>query len=142
MSDWIFTLCMACVLAGGLELLMPRKEYEKSIKVVVALYILVAVLRPMQTTFPDWKELWSAEQTDAVDFSGYRAQLEQQALKEQLEQTLATQGINGQLQVFVGPPLTVTGTCSDPERADNILRQTLGEEAEIIIKSEEPVDGT
>lgn len=121
---------------------MPRKEYEKSIKVVVALYILVAVLRPMQTTFPDWKELWSAEQTDAVDFSGYRAQLEQQALEEQLEQALTAQGIEGQVQVSVGPPLTVTGTCNDPEHADSILRQTLGDEAEIIIKSEEPIDGT
>lgn len=143
MNEWAFTICMACVLAGGLELLMPRKEYEKSIKVVVALYILVTVLQPVQEAFSGWKELWPTQQADAVDFSGYRDQLEQQALEEQLEQTLAAQGISGQIQVETGPPLTVTAiNCTEPERVKTALRQVLGEGEEIEIRAEEPNDGT
>ncbi|MDM8200377.1 stage III sporulation protein AF [Allofournierella massiliensis] len=143
MNEWAFTLCMACVLAGGLELLMPRKEYEKSIKVVVALYILVTVLQPVRVAFSDWDSLWPSEQTDTVDFSGYRAGLEQQALEEQLEQALAAQGLDGQIQVETGPPLTVTARgCTEPERAETALRQVLGEGEEIEIKAEGPSNGT
>ena len=134
MNEWAFTLCMACVLAGGLELLMPRKEYEKSIKVVVAPYILVTVLQPVQEAFSGWKELWPTQQADAVDFSGYR---------DQLEQVLAAQGIEGQLRVETGPPLIVTAIdCTEPERAKAALQQVLGEGEEIEIRAEEPSDGT
>ena len=143
MNEWALTLCMACVLAGVLELLMPRKEYEKSIKVVVALYILVTVLQPVRAAFSDWDTLWPSEQTDTVDFSGYRSGLEQQALEEQLEQVLAAQGIEGQLRVETGPPLIVTAIdCTEPERAKAALRQVLGEGEEIEIRAEEPNDGT
>lgn len=143
MNEWALTLCMACVLAGGLELLMPRKEYEKSIKVVVALYILVTVLQPVRAAFSGLDTLWPSEQTDTVDFSGYRSGLEQQALEEQLEQVLAAQGIGGQLRVETGPPLIVTAIdCTEPERAEAALRQVLGEGEEIEIRAEEPSDGT
>ncbi len=142
MNEWAFTICMACVLAGGLELLMPRREYEKSIKIVVALYILVAVLQPVQSVISGWKELWPTKEDDAVDFSGYRAQLEQQALEEQLEQTLLAQGINGEVQVLVGPPLTVTVDCDAPEQAQVILRQALGDGEQIVIRAEDSSNGT
>lgn len=143
MNDWVFTLCMACVLAGGLELLMPRREYEKSIKVVVALYILVTVLQPVQTAFTGWKELWPAQQTASVDFSGYRAQLEQQALEDQLEQALSAQGIVGQIQVDPSSPMTVTVSgCCDPQQAEAALRQLLGEREDIVIRAEGTDNGT
>lgn len=142
MREWILTICMACVLAGGLELLLPHQEYEKSIKAVIALYILVAVLHPFQTTVPDWADLWTAPPTEAEDFSEYRAQLEQQTLEDQLEQALLTQNIQGQVQVIQGPPLTVTVSSPEPERAREILRQALGEGEQILIKAEESNNGT
>ena len=78
-----------------------------------------------------------------MDFSGYRAGLEQQALEKQLEQALAAQGIDGQIQVETGPPLTVTARgCTEPERAETALRQVLGEGEEIEIKAEGPSNGT
>ena len=58
MNEWAFTMYMACMLAVGLQLLMPRREYEKSIQSVVALYILVAVLQPVQSVISGWNELW------------------------------------------------------------------------------------
>lgn len=142
MKEWILTICMACVLAGGLELLLPHKEYEKSIKAVIALYILVAVLHPFQTAVSDWTDLWTTQPAEAEDFSEYRAQLEQQALKDQLEQTLLAQNIQGQIQVSQGPPLTVTVSSPEPERAQEILRQALGEGEQILIKAEESNNGT
>ena len=77
-----------------------------------------------------------------MDFSGYRAQLEQQALEEQLEQTLFAQGINGEVQVLVGPPLTVTVDCDAPEQAQVILRQALGDGEQIVIRAEDSGNGT
>lgn len=142
MNEWAYAICMACVLAGGLELLMPRKEYETSIKVVVALYILVTVLQPLQSAVPGWDELWPEKESAAVDFSDYRSQLEQQALEEQLEQTLASQGISGQVQIVTGPPVTVTVICADPEQAEVILHQALGADGEIVIRAEESGNGT
>lgn len=143
MNEWALTLCMACVLAGGLELLIPRKEYEKSIKMVVALYILVTVLQPVQAAFSGWDVLWPSEQPDTVDFSGYRTGLEQQALEKRLEQVLAAEGIDGQLRVETGPPLRVTAIdCTEAERAEAALRQALGGGEEIEIRAEGPSDGT
>ena len=142
MKEWIFTICMACVLAGGLELLLPHKEYEKSIKAVIALYILVSVLQPIQTNLSGWENLWMTQPVEMVDFSEYRAQLEQQALKEQLEQALLAQNIEGQIQISQGPPLTVSVIGPEPERARECLRQMLGEGDQIQIKAEEESNGT
>ena len=40
---WALNVCVACILAGALDLFLPRQGSFKSIKTVLALYILVSV---------------------------------------------------------------------------------------------------
>ena len=54
---WALNVCVACILAGALDLFLPRQGSFKSIKTVLALYILVSVVTPAAGA--DWTGLAS-----------------------------------------------------------------------------------
>ncbi len=141
MKQWALTICVACVLAGGLELFLPQKEYKKSIKSVLALYILVVIVRPIPTV--EWGNMGSLlarQEVSAVDYSGYAATLEEDALRASLQQALAEQGVQAAVRsVSPGPPLTVTVATDDPEAARQILQQALGTQ-QVTINTEDMDD--
>ena len=57
MKLWALNVCVACILAGALDLFLPRQGSFKSIKTVLALYILVSVVTPAAGA--DWTGLAS-----------------------------------------------------------------------------------
>ena len=80
MRHWALTICVACILVGALELLLPRQESFKSIKTVLALYILLSVLSPVKQV--DWSGLAGAAQTAAAQPADYSAYVDGYARSE------------------------------------------------------------
>ena len=64
MKLWALNVCVACILAGALDLFLPRQGSFKSIKTVLALYILVSVVTPAAGA--DWTGLASLSYETSV----------------------------------------------------------------------------
>lgn len=105
LRHWALKVCVCCVLAGLLQLLLPQKGCAKVIKTVLALYILVSVLTPGQKV--GWDEirrqleapLRPVSLTDAADASALVQQAAMEALSARLTAALAGQGIEAQVAV-------------------------------------------
>ena len=109
MEHWAMTVCVCCIVAGGLSMLLPKKEYTKSIKTVLALYILVSAIQPVSWQLEDWTGFTSQSAAlQPIDLQPYTQQLEQQALQSQLEQLLEQQGLTAQVSVNSMDPLSIT----------------------------------
>ena len=102
MKLWALNVCVACILAGALEMLLPRRESLKSIKTVLALYILVSVV-----SFPaaaDWQALLdlSFEAAQPADYSAYLAESVEARFAADLEEKLARQGVTARVELAAG----------------------------------------
>ena len=102
MKLWALNVCVACILAGALEMLLPRRESLKSIKTVLALYILVSVV-----SFPaaaDWQALLdlSFEAAQPADYSAYLAESVEARFAADLEEKLARQGVAARVELCAG----------------------------------------
>lgn len=142
MRHWALTVCVACVLVGALELLLPKQDSFKSIKTVLALYILLSVLSPAKQV--DWSGLAVTAQTAAAapaDYSAYVDEYAGAALQAKLEESLARAGVSGQVKTAVQDGrLCVTVRSPTPEKARHALCEALNENQDVSIVAEETKD--
>lgn len=131
MKLWALNVCVACILAGALDLFLPRQGSFKSIKTVLALYILVSVVSPAAGA--DWAELadLSFESTvKPADYSDYVSGYACQSLARQLEERLAAGGVDAEahIQPGDGGVLPVVKLYTDkPDEALELAKELLGE---------------
>ena len=105
LRQWAMRVCVSCVLAGALGQALPAKGSAKVIKTVLALYILVSVLAPVQHT--DWaalrRQLAQLPQTPAsggiTDTGSLVSQTALEALSSHLTSQLAQEGIEAEVTV-------------------------------------------
>lgn len=139
MRHWALTICVACILVGALELLLPRQESFKSIKTVLALYILLSVLSPVKQV--DWSGLAGAAQTAAAqpaDYSAYVDGYARSELEAQLRQSLSGAGIEGDVQVRRQENgISVTVQADQPDEACRIVQNALGTAENVSVRAEE-----
>ena len=128
---WALNVCVACILAGALDLFLPRQGSFKSIKTVLALYILVSVVTPAAGA--DWTGLASLSfesDVQPADYSDYVSGYACQSLAGQLEERLAAAGIQAQVEIAPGSSQTlpeVTLCTGRPEEALELAKELLGE---------------
>lgn len=133
MKLWALNVCVACILAGALDLFLPRKESFKSIKTVLALYILVSVVSPAAGA--DWTGLAGLSFEAAAqpaDYSAYVSDYACAQLALQLENRLAEGGVIAQVQIEPereDAPARVTLYTDQPEQALTLAKELLGETA-------------
>lgn len=131
MKLWALNVCVACILAGALDLFLPRQGSFKSIKTVLALYILVSVVTPAAGA--DWTGLANLSfETDVqpADYSDYVSGYACDSLARQLEERLAAAGIRTEVQIEPGDgqaPPAVTLCTDQPEEALELAKGLLGE---------------
>lgn len=139
MRHWALSVCVACILVGALELFLPRKESFKSIKTVLALYILLSVLSPVRQA--DWSGLARAAQSTAAQPADYSAYVDGYALsvlEQRLEQTLGAAGITGSVQVRGQEDgLAVTVRADRPDEARRIVQEALGQAENVNVRAED-----
>lgn len=87
-------VCLASILAGILQQMLPKKEQSAGIKLVVGLYIVLTLLRPAVQL--DWSSLvvlsrQQLPETQAVDVEGAVAAGAEAQLRRQLQQALDSQ---------------------------------------------------
>lgn len=120
LRQWAMRVCVSCVLAGALGQALPAKGSAKVIKTVLALYILVSVLAPVQRT--DWaalrRQLAQLPQTlvseGAADAGSLVSQTALEALSSHLASRLSGEGIEAEVIV----------KAADPQEADGALAVT------------------
>lgn len=128
---WALNVCVACVLAGALDLFLPRQGSFKSIKTVLALYILVSVVTPAAGA--DWTGLASLSIEKAAqpaDYSAYVSACACQSLARQLEERLAAEGLDAAVHIEPAEenaPPTVTIRTDRPDEALELAKELLGE---------------
>lgn len=133
MKLWALNVCVACILAGALDLLLPRKESFKSIKTVLALYILVSVVSPAAGA--DWTGLAGLSfeaNAQPADYSAYVSDYASDQLARQLESRLAEGGVEARVRIAPGTentPAGVTLYTDQPEEALALAKELLGETA-------------
>lgn len=130
MKLWALNVCVACILAGALDLFLPRQGSFKSIKTVLALYILVSVVTPAAGA--DWTGLANLSfETDVqpADYSDYVSGYACRSLANQLEERLAAAGVQAQVEIDSGGQTTpvVTLYTDQPEEALELAKELLGE---------------
>ncbi len=130
MKQWALTVCVSCLLAGMLEMLLPKTQSGKSIKTVLALYILLSVLSGGQTAPLEFSV--PKIEAAAADYSGYADRLALEASGQGLEEKLHAAGVEGTVSVSseAGVP-QVKCVSQNPERAREILLPLLGPAAEL-----------
>lgn len=138
MYSWALTICVSCILVGALEFVLPKKDYAKSIKTVLALYILISIFYPIQKL--DWgglQYLQSNKTNQAIDYSKYQASLEKTALQNTLNQHLIDAGINGTVEINISNPTEITIHSETPEEAYKIIANALENMEQVLIKNED-----
>lgn len=154
LRQWALRVCVCCVLAGLLQLLLPQKGCAKVIKTVLALYILVSVLTPGQQV--GWAEireqleapLQPVSFTDAAGASALVQQAALNALSARLTAALAGQGVEARIAIEPAPDaggeesahLQVTALLQNPEQADRaqaILQEELNGTGSILCRGME-----
>lgn len=142
MKLWALNVCVACILAGALELFLPRQGSYKSIKTVLALYILVSVVSPAAGA--DWRGLAALSiQSSArpADYSAYAEAYAWEQLEDQLEQALARQGITATVRCTGGEAPCVTVYSDQPERALELALDALGDTQGLTVTAKSTDEG-
>ena len=141
MRYWAMTVCVSCLIAGILTILLPKKEYEKSIKTVLALYILVSVL-PAGSW--DVQEVWEWSLPDSLapaDYSAYVEQMEQDSLVEQIQQLIHSNGLSSTVKATGENPLVLTVQAEPQEQGAtlSLVKQAVQgmDFVEIVVEEEE-----
>ena len=122
MGDWALTVCMSCIMAGTLELLLPPAQSGKGIKTVLALYIILAVLNT--ETAADWSDFgsWQLPDLKVYDYSEWMRQLTDDECAARLEEKLEQGGLSGSVRVTEGTKGTeIFCVSTDPEKARQLL---------------------
>lgn len=137
MQAWALSICIACILAGVLEILLPERESFKSIKTVVALYILLSIVSPPVKS--DWSGLMQAlkhTEVDPPNYSQYVDVYSREVLADNLETTLHNAGLTGRVRVENEDGLQIYLTSDQNEQAKQVLQDALGgeENARIIFE--------
>ncbi|WP_394959515.1 hypothetical protein [Candidatus Allofournierella merdavium] len=133
MKLWALNVCVACILAGALDLFLPRQGSFKSIKTVLALYILVSVVSPAAGA--DWRGLADLSFETAAqpaDYTAYVSDLAAAQLAQQLESRLADAGVVAQVRITAAAadaPAAVTLFTDQPEEALALAKELLDETA-------------
>lgn len=143
MNSWALTVCISCILVGALEFLLPKKEYTKSIKAVLALYILISIFYPMQKL--DWggfRYLKINNTNQPIDYSEYQTSLQKTALQDSLQQKLKEEGIEGDIEIALGSPTEITISSENPEKAYEIVANAIGNLEQVLIKNEDRTNDT
>ena len=152
LRQWAMRVCVSCVLAGALGQLLPAKGSARVIKTVVALYILVSVLAPVQHT--DWAALrrqltqlpQSAVPAAAPDTGTLVGQTALESLSSYLASQLAQEGIGAVVTVEAADQdvpeggLQVTATLRDMAQAgeaEAILRREMNGAGSILCRGME-----
>lgn len=111
-------------------MLLPKSQSGKSIKTVLALYILLSVLSGGQTTA--WEFSVPNIETQPADYSGLAEQMAMEASRQSLEKQLADAGVSAEVsfqQTEAGTK--VECVAQDPERARQILEPLLDANAQL-----------
>lgn len=152
LRQWAMRVCISCVLAGALGQLLPAKGSARVIKTVVALYILVSVLAPVQRA--DWsalrRQLQQLTQLSAPavmpDTDALIGQTASEALSSYLTLQLSQQGIEATVSVKAADPdapeggLQVTAMLRDTAQAgeaETILRREMNGAGSILCRGME-----
>lgn len=136
-KQWALTVCISCILVGAVELLLPKNQSEKSIKTVLALYILLAVLNTGQGW--DWQAIQSPVSVPAADYSAYVGALAQEQYRTLLEQELWQAGVSGKVEMIgASEHVQVHCTTPTPWQAEEVLRPLLESGTELVIIKGEP----
>ena len=128
MKLWALNICVACILAGALDLFLPRQGSFKSIKTVLALYILVSVVSPAAGA--DWRGLADLSFETAAqpaDYTAYVSDLAAAQLAQQLESRLADAGVVAQVRITAAAAVTLF--TDQPEEALALAKELLDETA-------------
>lgn len=145
LRHWALLLCVAAVLGGILQMLLPEKEQSTGIKLILGLYIVVTALTPAADI--DWDLLtaqsWQTSQTATVpsDYSGWVVQYSQDALQRQLQAQLDQQAPGSAVQQVFLDYDAQSGQCEvrqvllDAQGQEDAARQAaknlLGEQIEV-----------
>ncbi len=95
LRHWALLLCVASVLGGIVQMLLPEKEQSTGIKLVLGLYIVVTALTPAANIRWDllaeqpWQTMQAAD--TSADYSGWVVQYSQETLQRQLQAQLEQQ---------------------------------------------------
>ena len=139
MRHWALTICVACILVGALELLLPPPESFKGIKTFVPVYILYTLIGPLKQV--DLSGLAGAAGTAAAqpaDYSAYVDGYARSELEAQLRQSLAGAGIEGDVQVRRQENgISVTVQADQPDEACRIVQNALGTAENVSVRAEE-----
>lgn len=125
MKQWALTICVSCILVGALEMILPKKHCGKSIKTVLALYILLSVLSGNK--IPDFRKLpLTSVQSSTQDYTEYLNALSWDATKEVLEQQLQKEGIEGDIRPYKeNDHMAILCVSPTPETAEKLLSSLL-----------------
>lgn len=145
LRHWALLLCVAAILGGILQMLLPEKEQSTGIKLILGLYIVVTALTPAADI--DWDLLttqsWQTSETTgaAADYSGWIVQYSQDALQRQLQAQLDQQAPGSVVQEISLDYDAQSGQCEvrqavlDAQGQEEAARQAaqslLGEQIEV-----------
>ena len=101
--QWAGGICAGCMLAGVVQLLLPRSRHAPVIKNIAVLYIVLAILSPAASgekgtslTLPD-----ALSPKMVYDSAALEARQTEAALENTFTEDLAAQGIQAQVQVRI-----------------------------------------
>lgn len=144
MQNWAIGVCVACIVAGVLEILLPERDSYKSIKMVLALYILLSIVSAPKAG--DWSGLVKAMRsvdTSPQNYAGFVDTYSLSALATQLDTALLNDGVNGQTTVRQnGETVQVFVRTSQPSEAQKTIERELAGNTNIEIVVEETEDET
>ena len=145
LRHWALLLCVAAVLGGIVQMLLPEKEQSTGIKLILGLYIVVTALTPVADI--DWDLLtaqsWQTLETTSAssDYSGWVVQYSQDALQRQLQAQLDQQAPGSVVQQVSLDYDAQSGRCEvrqvvldaqgQEDAARQAARELLGEQIEV-----------
>lgn len=145
LRHWALLLCVAAILGGILQMLLPEKEQSTGIKLILGLYIVVTALTPAADI--DWDLLttqsWQTSETTgaAADYSGWIVQYSQDALQCQLQAQLDQQAPGSVVQEITLDYDAQSGQCEvrqaildapgQEEAARQVAQSLLGKQIEV-----------
>lgn len=129
LRHWALLLCVAAVLGGIVQMLLPEKEQSTGIKLVLGLYIVVTALTPAADihwdllTAPSWQALDTG--SSPVDYSEWVVQHTQDTLQRQLQAKLNQQAPGAAVQQISLEYDTKGGQCE----VERVVLDARGQEA-------------
>ena len=104
LRQWAGGICAGCMLAGAVQLLLPRSRHTPVIKNIVVLYIVLAILSPASSdeklfAFTDRAEIQPAPVYDTAALQARQTEI---VLENTFTEKLAAQGVQARVDVRLG----------------------------------------